>query len=44
MEGAPRVPMMLLMWMTDCQPVTALCPPLKQATSPPDSQRTSSAA
>jgi hypothetical protein len=35
MLGTPLVPMMLLTAMTDCSPVTALCPPWNTATSPP---------
>ena len=44
MLGTPLVPMMLLMVMTDCTPVTALCPPWNTAISQPISQRTSCAA
>jgi hypothetical protein len=36
MWGTPLVPMMLLTVITDCWPVTALCPPWNTATSAPD--------
>ena len=42
--GTPLVPMMLLTVMIDCCPVMAFVPPWNTATSPPPSQRTSSAA